>query len=218
VLPLRDVNKPSRPALVTYALIGVNVLVFAHEMSLGEAGEGFLEAWGVVPARFAPSALFTSMFLHAGVAHLFGNMWFLHIFGDNVEDRLGRWRYLFFYLASGCAAGIAQVMVDPASKVPMVGASGAIAGVTGAYLLMFPHARVHTLAPLFMTVEVPAYLFLLFWFVMQIQGGCSSLASPGPGVAFFAHIGGFVTGAVLTLLLARTVGGREIDTGDRGWV
>ena len=218
MLPLRDVNPPSRRPVVTYAIILLNALVFAHEASLGPAVEDFLQDWGLVPATFRVSRLFSSMFLHGGMAHLLGNMWFLHIFGDNVEDRLGPIRYLGFYLASGCAAGVAQVLVDPSSHAPMVGASGAIAGVTGAYLLMFPHARVRALAPLFFVTEMPAYVFLLFWLLMQIQGGCTSLHNAGPGVAFFAHIGGFAAGAVLAALLTR--GGPLTRPGDlpHDWV
>ena len=194
-------NPPSRRPLVTYGLIAVNVLVFVQEASLGNGVEDFLNDWGLVPAHFTAETLFTSMFLHGGVSHLLGNMWFLHVFGDNVEDRLGRLRYLIFYLLSGCAAGVAQYLADPTSQAPMVGASGAIAGVTGAYLLFFPRARVQALGPLLFSVEMPAYVFLLFWLVMQIQGGCSTVHGAGPGVAFFAHIGGFAAGAALALVL-----------------
>lgn len=203
MLPLRDVNPPARTPLVTYALVLVNTAVFAYEASLGTHVERFITDWGMVPATFTPAHLFSSMFLHGGLAHLFGNMWFLSIFGDNVEDRFGRARFLLFYLVCGAVAGLAQWVVDPTSNTPVVGASGAIAGVTGAYLLMFPHAKVRALAPFFFVTEMPAYIFLLFWLLIQVQGGCSSSQGATTGVAFFAHIGGFLAGAVLALGLTR---------------
>lgn len=221
MIPIRDANPPSRTPVVTYALIAANVAVFAHQASLGpQLGERFIRHWGLVPAHFTAEALITSMFVHGGLMHVLGNMWFLHIFGDNVEDRLGRLQYLCFYLACGCAAGLAQTLAGPGSDVPMVGASGAIAGVTGGYLLLFPHARIRTLVPLFVVLystDLPAYVFLLFWFVVQVQGGCSTLHGAGPGVAFFAHIGGFVAGAFLTVAMA---GRRPLTRRDEreGWV
>ena len=158
------------------------------------------------PATLAP--LVTSMFLHGGWMHLLGNMLYLHIFGDNVEDRLGHFRYLFFYLATGIVAGVAQLVISPNSSLPMVGASGAIAGVTGAYFLFFPRARVVTLVPVFIfiqIVELPAVFFLFFWFAFQLLLGIGSLGTDasGGGVAFWAHIGGFIAGMVLGPLLAQ---------------
>jgi membrane associated rhomboid family serine protease len=150
------------------------------------------------------------MFLHGGWMHVLGNMWFLWIFGDNVEDVLGHGKFLLFYLACGIAAGLAQVLIDPSSRVPTVGASGAIAGVMGAYIVKFPRSRILTLIPIiifFTTVEVPAWLMLIYWFVLQLFQGLGSIGyshiSQGGGVAYMAHVGGFVTGALLILLVPR---------------
>jgi membrane associated rhomboid family serine protease len=202
MIPLRDTIPSSRVPLVNYALIAVNTVVFFHEMSLGPRAEEFLYTYGLVPRDFEFSDLLTSMFLHGGLGHLLGNMLFLYIFGDNVEDRLGHLRFLIFYLLCGMAAGTAQALVVPSSPVPMVGASGAIAGVSGAYFLFFPRARVVTLVPVFIflqLMEVPAVLFLLLWFVWQLASGVATLgqAAGAGGVAFWAHIGGFVAGMAL---------------------
>jgi membrane associated rhomboid family serine protease len=215
VLPLRDHNRPRRAPVLTYGLIAVNVLVFLHQLVLGDsaAGEALVYRYGVVPYYLTHelnlSSLttpLTSLFLHGGVGHLLSNMWFLHVFGDNVEDRVGRSRFLLFYLAAGVMAAAAQVLVDPASKIPMVGASGAIAGVLGAYLRLFPRARVDTVNPLAMavpllflvlpwTVELPAVFFIVVWFGFQLLSGLGSLGLPTQGgIAFFAHIGGFLAG------------------------
>lgn len=210
MIPLRD-NIPanSRP-VVTYLLIVANVWVFLHQVSLGPGIEAFVYRYGLVPRRFVAGAvgpLFTSMFLHGGWAHLIGNMLYLHIFGDNVEDRLGHLRYLLMYFVAGVSAGLAQVVIDPTSPLPMVGASGAIAGVTGAYFLLFPHARVVTLVPIFVfvqLVEVPAFFFLLFWFLFQLMLGVGSLGGGHVGgVAFWAHIGGFMAGMMIGPAFAR---------------
>jgi membrane associated rhomboid family serine protease len=200
VIPLRDTNPPARAPVVNYALIVANVLVFCYELSLGDRVEAFLAHWGLVPREFTPLHLLTSMFLHGGWAHLLGNMLYLHIFGDNVEDRVGHARYLAFYLLCGAAAGAAQAVVSPHSDVPMVGASGAIAGVAGAYLVFFPTARVLTLVPIFIIIrliEVPAVVFLVVWFVWQFVSGVATVGVEGGGVAFWAHVGGFVAGATL---------------------
>ena len=214
MIPLRDANPSRTVPFVTYTLIGINVLVFLYEASIGRHLEDFIYSFGVVPARWteAVSAMrfgadavvpfLTSMFLHGGWMHLIGNMWFLHIFGDNVEDRFGHLKYLFFYLFAGLAAAAAQVLVNPSSEAPMVGASGAIAGVLGAYVFLFPRARVAALIPLFVffqIVELPAYVFLGLWFLLQAASGLMSLGIGGDagGVAWWAHIGGFAAGAVL---------------------
>ena len=201
MIPLRDTNPPARLPIVNYALIALNVAVFVYELALGPGFERFLFTYGLVPRSFSFTTLVTSMFLHGGLMHLLGNMLFLHIFGDNVEDRLGHVRYLFLYLLSGVAAGAAQTVTNPGSAVPMVGASGAIAGVSGAYLLFFPTARVVTLVPVFFflqLVEVPALVFLLVWFLWQIFSGVAALGGAGDGgVAFWAHVGGFVAGMIL---------------------
>ena len=200
--------------MITRLLIAANVVVFLYQAGLGSMGEAFIHAYGLVPRRvhldqlgtFEP--LITSMFLHGGWMHLLGNMLYLHIFGDNVEDRLGHVRYLVLYLLAGMVAGIAQVTINPRSGLPMVGASGAIAGVTGAYFLFFPRARVVTLVPIFVffqIIEIPAVFFLFFWFAFQLLLGIGSLGmeTGGGGVAFWAHIGGFLAGMVLGPMLAR---------------
>ena len=217
MIPLRD-TIPSRTApVVTVALIVVNVLVFMHEVALGPYLEKFVFAYGLIPrrlvywpgealdpARFLP--LITSMFWHGGWLHLLGNMLYLWIFGDNVEDRLGHLRYLLFYLLAGTAAGLAQVALNPASRLPTVGASGAIAGVLGAYLVTYPRARVLTFVPLFFVpwfVEVPAFAYLVLWFLMQLLAGLGTLGAPVEtgGVAVWAHVGGFIAGVVLVKLM-----------------
>ena len=221
MIPLKDNNPTRRPPFVNIVLILLNIAAFIYEVSLGRDLEGFLNRFGVVPnvlsgsaasAQFVPGVfltLFTSMFLHGGWLHLGGNMLYLWIFGDNVEDKLGHIRYLAFYIVCGLAASILHVFVDSTSIVPTVGASGAIAGVLGAYLLLFPRARVVTLIPIFVFIQVaelPALLVLGFWFVMQFFNGLMSLgyqtAGMG-GVAWWAHIGGFVAGLALVLPLRK---------------
>jgi rhomboid family protein len=206
MIPLRDTIPSSRRPVVNYAIIALNVLVFVHEASLGPAAESFIFAYGLVPRDFSFSTLITSAFLHGGWGHLLGNMLYLYIFGDNVEDRLGHARYAVFYLLCAAAAGIAQTLTNPSSGVPMVGASGAIAGVSGAYLLFFPTSRVVTLIPIFLflqVVEIPAVFFLVVWFLWQLVSGVASLGQQSAvgGVAFWAHVGGFVGGMVLGPLL-----------------
>jgi membrane associated rhomboid family serine protease len=213
MIPIRD-TIPSRTfPFVTYGLVAANVAVFLHEVSLGPAVEPFLRAYGLVPGRFRAdvagelSTLVTSQFLHGGWAHLLGNMLYLHIFGDNVEDRVGHLRFLAMYLLAGVAAGLAQIAINPVSAIPMVGASGAIAGVTGAYFLFYPHARVVTLVPVvfvLQVVEIPAFFFLVLWFAYQLLLGIGTLGmDAGGGVAFWAHIGGFLAGMLLGPALAR---------------
>jgi membrane associated rhomboid family serine protease len=195
--------------VVTFILIVVNVLVFLFEMSLDPYYRNvFISTYGMVPDEFAWRTLLTSMFLHGGWMHVLGNMWFLWIFGDNVEDILGHGKFLLFYLACGAAAGLAQVLIDPSSRVPTVGASGAIAGVMGAYIVKFPHSRILSLVTIiffFTTVEVPAWLMLIYWFIIQLFQGIGTVGyshvSQGGGVAYMAHVGGFVAGALLILLL-----------------
>jgi membrane associated rhomboid family serine protease len=204
VIPLKDSIPSSTRPFVTYALIAANSLAFLWELSAPN-----LIDYTLVPARFTahPSLapIVTSMFLHGGWLHLIGNMLYLWIFGDNVEDRVGHVRYVLLYFAGGIAAALAQVYMAPDSSIPMVGASGAIAAVLGAYLVLYPHARVYTLIPLFFgVIAVPAVLYLGFWFVLQVISGVSSLgATEQGGVAFFAHVGGFVSGVVLVKLLDR---------------
>ena len=217
MIPLRDTIPSSRFPIVNIAFIALNVVCFLYEISLGYGAERFIEVFGLVPARFQamPSigvvTLVTSMFLHSGWLHLIGNMLFLYIFGDNVEDRLGHVRYVVFYLLSGAAAGLAQIYSVPHSTIPMIGASGAIAGVSGAYFLFYPTARIVTLVPIFFffqIIEVPAVVFLLLWFLMQLFYGVATVSVAGGravgGVAWWAHIGGFVFGMIAAPLLARS--------------
>jgi membrane associated rhomboid family serine protease len=206
VIPLRDTIPSRRVPVVNYTIMALNVVVFLYELTLGRRLVPFLMAWGLVPRHFAPVTLITSMFLHGGILHVGGNMLYLYIFGDNVEDQLGRWRYVAFYLLCGIAAAATQAYSNPHANVPMIGASGAIAGVSGAYFLFYPQARVVTLVPVFIflqVIEVPAVVFLLIWFVWQVVSGVATLGSSGAGVAFWAHIGGFVAGMVLGPALRR---------------
>jgi len=209
MIPLRDVIPSGSTPVVTMALLAVNVVVFFYQWSLGErAGTAFVFEWGVIPADFTLLTMFTSMFLHGGFLHAGGNMLYLWIFGDNVEDRFGRGRFLFFYLLCGAAAAIAQTLFNPDSRIPMVGASGAVAGVMGAYFVMYPHSRIVTLIPfLFLQIiEVPAVFFLGIWFLMQLLSGVGSIAQVEAGtggVAFWAHVAGFAVGVMGGLLLRR---------------
>jgi membrane associated rhomboid family serine protease len=208
MFPLGDDNSQRRTVpVVTFALIGLNVLMFLLELS---AGDGFIDTWAFVPARFAASpagqavTIFTAMFMHGGWAHLLGNMLFLWIFGDNVEDRFGRGKFLFFYLVTGIAATFAQFALAPHSTVPNVGASGAIAGVLGAYILLFPQARVNVLLGR-QVVAMPALVVLGMWIAVQLFSGMGSIAYTDEnanmgGIAYMAHIGGFFTGLLLALL------------------
>ncbi|MCU0519726.1 MAG: rhomboid family intramembrane serine protease [Anaerolineae bacterium] len=210
MFPLRD-NVPSRRfPVVTLVIVVVNVLLFLYEVMMGADAGAFTVSYGVVPARllagwYNPGVLFTllsSMYLHGGWAHLIGNMWYLWIFGDNIEDRMGRLRYFVFYTLCGIGAALIQVAVAPRSTIPMIGASGAIAGVLGAYLLLYPRARVSTLVPVFYFIRIiwlPAVVVLGGWFLVQLLNGLASLnvQMMTGGVAFWAHIGGFVAGMVL---------------------
>jgi membrane associated rhomboid family serine protease len=210
MIPLRDVVPSRTTPYVTIGIIALNALAFWFELSLsGGARQGFLREFGIVPAEFGWTTLVSSMFLHGGWLHIIGNMWYLWIFGDNVEDRLGHGRYLVFYLMCGALAGLAQTLVTPDSYVPTIGASGAIAGVMGAYFVLYPHSRVLTLIPLFIfieIIEIPAIFFLGFWFLMQLFSGAGSIArttgSQG-GVAFWAHVAGFLVGLVGVFVFRR---------------
>jgi len=209
MFPLRDENPSATLPWITRSLIVINVAVFLYELALGRALGTWMATYALIPLRvtlalqgnepfLAPGLTFvTSMFLHLGWLHLIGNMWYLWIFGDNVEDRLGHVRYLLFYLAAGLAAGALHSLVSYESRVPTVGASGAIAGVLGAYAAAYPRARVVTLIPLFpffQVVALPALLVLGLWFGFQFLSGALSLAGAGGGVAWWAHIGGFAFG------------------------
>jgi membrane associated rhomboid family serine protease len=216
LLPLRDHIPTRRFPVVTVTLIAINVLVFLVEVTLDLGGNlnAFLERWGVIPYDVTRNlnleeilTFFSAMFLHGGVMHIAGNMLYLWIFGNNVEDEMGRGRFVIFYLLCGILASLAQVLVGPSVEIPSIGASGAIAGVLGGYLLLFPRARVSTLIifGIFGRVrDLPAIWVLGFWFALQLFNGFLSMGSfQSGGVAWFAHIGGFVAGLVLVKLFAR---------------
>jgi membrane associated rhomboid family serine protease len=224
MIPLRDLNPSRRFPLVTVALIAVNGAFFLYELALGPRLEPFLLQYAFIPARavsadpqvgglgYATGSALLSMFLHGGWGHFLGNMLFLWIFGDNVEDRLGRFRFVVFYLAAGYAATLGHALSSLTSLVPAIGASGAISGVLGAYLFLHPRARIVTLVFFgffIQMVEVPALVYLPIWFLIQFFSGVTSLAlsggAPTAGVAWFAHIGGFLAGPLLLVLL----GGRR---------
>ena len=227
MIPLRDANPTRQRPVVTYALIAICVAVFGIELWIqstdGDAGlERFITQYGAVASRITeaptPGALFgliTSQFLHAGWLHLGGNMLYLWIFGNNVEDRFGRVRFLLFYLAGGIVAALTQIFTAPDSTGPLIGASGAIAAVLGAYLVLYPGARVLTLVFLgffYQLIQVPAVIILAFWFLLQLVSGVASLGGSASGdqVAFFAHIGGFVAGVVAGLVARSMGGGRGV--------
>jgi membrane associated rhomboid family serine protease len=234
MFPYHDENETQRTPIVTMALIALNVITWISVQGAGseQALAASVCNLGLVPAELTasvapgtafpmgeglvcvvdpgrePSHIFTSMFLHGSWMHLLGNMWFLWLFGNNIEDSMTRSRFLLFYLLSGVAAALAQVLADPQSPIPMVGASGAISGVMGAYLVLFPRVRVFTVIPLgffLQTVALPAWAMLIYWMVLQIAGGLTSIIGEqtGGGVAFWAHLGGFIAGVVLVKLFER---------------
>ena len=210
MIPLRDVIPSRTTPGVTITLIVLNVFVYLFGLMLPERSrDAFIVAFGLIPAYFSLFNVLTSMFVHGGFAHLAGNMLFLWIFGDNVEDRLGHLRFVFFYVACGIAAALAQTLLQPNSLIPMVGASGAIAGVMGAYLVLYPHSRVLMLFPFpVFLFELPAVVFLAIWFVVQFLNGINQLPvferdAISGGVAFWAHVMGFVSGLILVVFLKR---------------
>ncbi len=210
MIPVRDVIPSQTVPIATIGLIAINGLVFLHEFSLvahsPAALDAFIEVYGFIPSAFTIPTILSSMFLHGSWMHLFGNMLSLWIFGDNIEDRLGHGRYVFFYLLCGLIATLAHFFSDPSSQIPTVGASGAIAGVMGAYFVLYPHSRVLMWVPIFFLFEVPAVFFLGFWFLTQLLSGVTSgLAASGQvgGVAFWAHVAGFAAGALLVKVFAR---------------
>jgi membrane associated rhomboid family serine protease len=232
MFPYRDENETQRTPFVTMAIIALNVLAWVMLQGAGQPmalatsvcnlglipgeltesvppGSGMEMGDGLAcltdPGRQA-SHLFTSMFLHGSWMHLLGNMWFFWIFGNNVEDSMGRIRFLFFYLICGLSAALLQVFISPNSIIPMVGASGAISGIMGAYLVLYPRVRVFAMVPLgfFMTsIALPAWLMLVYWMLIQFVGGLQSIGAEGGGVAFWAHVGGFVAGVALIKLFVR---------------
>jgi len=210
MIPLRDVIPSRSTPYITVTLIVLNAVAWLYELTIpGDLRPVFLQLYGVVPADFSTPTLVSSMFLHGSWSHFIGNMWYLWIFGDNVEDRVGHGRFIAFYLLCGIVAALGHVAMDPASILPTIGASGAIAGVMGGYFVLYPQSRVLTLVPLivyFEIVELPAVVLLGFWFIMQFLYGTASLASATPstgGVAWWAHVGGFVIGMLLVGLFPR---------------
>jgi membrane associated rhomboid family serine protease len=218
MIPLRDVIPSRTTPYITITIIVLNALAWLFEVSLPhDTLNEFLTVYGVVPAYFSWPTLVTSMFLHGSWSHVIGNMWYLWIFGDNVEDRVGHGRFIVFYLLCGAAAALGQVAIDPSSTLPTIGASGAIAGVMGAYFILYPHSRVLTLIPwiFIQVVELPAILLLGFWFLMQLvnAGAVAVTASTqGGGVAFAAHVVGFVVGLGSVFVFRKP----ELDPWDRG--
>ena len=228
MIPLRDLTPRERTPFIAWALVLANVGIFVYQyfvLDPGRAQAVFIASFAAVPANVGAAVLgqeslvgglmplVTSMFLHGGFMHLLGNMWFLWIFGDNVEDELGHFKFLLFYLTCGVLATLAHVVAEPSSAVPLVGASGAIAGVMGAYLMRFPRSRVTVLLPLVViwtTVRMPAFVMLLYWFAIQVLNGTAD--SSGGGVAWWAHVGGFAIGAVLVLYLTRGRPRRSVHT------
>jgi len=229
VIPLRDANPTRRTPVVTIGLVVACLAIFAYELGLLATGaaalDAFVRIFGVVPAELIAAwgsgsmvsmesaTLISSQFLHGGWLHILGNLLYLWIFGNNIEDRFGRRAFPIFYLAGGAVAGLTQVLIDPTSDVPLIGASGAIAAILGAYLVLYPRARITSLVFLgffYQLIDVPAVIVLAFWFVLQLVDGLASLGvgSVGGGVAFFAHIGGFAFGASVAVVI-RTVGRRR---------
>lgn len=230
MVPIRDDNPISTTPFVVYALLALNVVIFLYEITLSEdALQQFFNVWAIVPAELTASfgangvaaerewfTLISSQFLHGGWLHVGGNMLYLWVFGNNIEDRLGSVKFLFFYLACGALAGLSQWFFDPASTIPTLGASGAVAGIMGAYVIRFPRAKIVTLIPLFIvftTFRIPAIFFLGWWFIQQAFYSAMSLGATADmgsgGVAYWAHAGGFVFGAILGPTLGLFAGERD---------
>src|SRR5258706_5863768 len=218
MIPLRDVIPSRTTPYITVTIIVLNALAWFYELALPrDVLPVFLQVYGVVPAAFSAPTLISSMFLHGSWFHVIGNMWYLWIFGDNVEDRVGHGRFIVFYLLCGIAAALGQVAMDPNSTLPTIGASGAIAGVMGAYFVLYPHSRVLTLIPwiFLQVVELPAIVLLGFWFLMQLfSAGTIAMTthSRGGGVAFAAHIVGFIVGMAGVFVFKK----RELDPWEQG--
>lgn len=221
MIPLRDENPAPKIGYITYGLIGLNIAIFIYEISLSPSElEAFIRSYAVIPAQLTQSfqgaelttpippwlTLFTSQFLHGGILHILGNMLYLRVFGNNIEYKMGSFWFLLFYLSCGALAGLSQWYFSTDSEIPLLGASGAIAGVMGAYVLRFPTADILTLIPIFIiwtTIRIPAFVFLGFWFAQQALysyltlNAEASIGTEGGGVAYWAHAGGFVVGALL---------------------
>ena len=205
IFPYKDDNPKVLVPYITYGIITLNILIYIFQFNTKiadpEAEAILIYTFGLIPAQFSILTLFTSMFMHGGITHILGNMWFLWIFGDNVESTLGHARYILFYILCGLFAALCQVLIYPSSEIPMIGASGAIAGVLGLYMIRFPTARVHVfifIIIFFTTIRVPAIIVLGFWFFNQLTSGLGSLGlDTTGGIAWFAHIGGFIAGIML---------------------
>ncbi|NOX33868.1 MAG: rhomboid family intramembrane serine protease [Deltaproteobacteria bacterium] len=214
MIPIRDTQPSDSMPVVTYAIIGINLLVFLFQLQIGLHNEVFFYSYGLVPAKFTVDevsrhfsafnhlfSILSYMFLHGGFLHFLGNMWFLYIFGDNIEEHFGSVRFLGFYLLCGITSGIFHLFLNPVSMVPTIGASGAIAGVMGAYFLLYPKSRILTLIPIIIIpwfVEIPAFIFLGFWFLIQFFNAAGS--GGGAGIAWWAHVGGFMAGIIFVKL------------------
>ncbi len=220
MIPLKDDIPTRSTPVVTVALIATNLLVFLWQASLSPEENYGVTQWGLVPIEFRGlltyahggfnarpfATLFTSMFMHGGLVHLTGNMLFLWVFGNNVEDAMGRARFFLFYLVCGTIAGLTQVYATPDPTITMIGASGAVSGVLGAYLVLYPYARIHALVPLifyFTIVRIPAFFFLVLWFLIQLLSGAATYGMEGSGIAFLAHVGGFAAGFLLVRAFRR---------------
>jgi len=213
MIPIKDDNPRTGVPVMNYILLGINVLVYFYEMTLSpQELNAFILHYGAVPNEVMHfrnmHSLFTAMFLHGGLLHLGGNMLYLFIFGDNVENSMGSFRYLVFYLLSGLGASMSHILIEPSATMPMVGASGALSGVLAAYLVTFPRARVLVLVPIFFfitTFRIPAFIMLGFWFLIQLTSGLASLGlNTSGGIAWFAHIGGFLVGIALVKSFRKT--------------
>lgn len=219
MIPLRDNIRPRIIPFITVALVAANIGIFVSELMLTPIElKALVQQYGLIPANLGKALakpsfnpldyfpLFSSLFLHGGWLHLIGNVWFLWLFGYSVEYCLGHSRFLLFYLGCGLIASLTQFAFDPSSPVPVIGASGAVSGILGAYAICFPRAKIQTLVPiffLFTIIEIPAVLFLAIWFFYQVQSGAASLAMGGTGIAWWAHIGGFVSGVLLNQFLVK---------------
>lgn len=210
MIPLRDHNKTNTFPLITYSLITINVIVFIYQLNLNEKSlNTFIQNFAIIPSQVIQDkfnlSVITAMFLHGSIGHIVGNMMFLNIFGDNLEDRLGKIKFLVFYLICGITGSYLQILADPTSIIPNLGASGAIAGLMGGYLLLFPKHQIDILIPLGLTMEtasVPAYTMLFYWIVTQLFGSIGQLTFTNSGIAYLAHLGGFIAGLILIKLFA----------------
>ena len=224
MIPLRDTIPSKTFPFVTYGLIAANVAVYIHMLEIPQPHlESFVDFWGIIPARFTHTSflirpviknagaltLITAMFMHGGWLHIIGNMWTLFLFGDNVEDRLGHFRFFVFYISAGLVSHVVHVILNPGSTIPTIGASGAIAGVMGAYFILFPHSQILVLIPIFifpLLIEVPAVIYLFLWFLSQFYSGVFALHTGNQnfgGIAFWAHVGGFVAGILLLAIFLK---------------